>query len=130
MKYDFKPFQKVLVRDAACTDGWRAHLFSHFRGSKPVVLGGWEYSEVIPYEGNERLLGTNDSPEDQFKKGDIVAVWDKNDTNKMIRIYSHYDSKEGKHVTYMMSDTFVKWDYAEKFAPATVEDPAVHRGLD
>jgi hypothetical protein len=89
-----------------------------------VTISGWEFIETIPYEGNEHLLGTNESPKHELKKGDIVAVWDKNDTNKMIRVYSHYDYNEDKHVAYMMSDTFVKWDYAEKFAPAAVEDPA------
>ena len=123
-EHKFKPFEKVLVRDTAAGDGWRATFFSHYSnkfGAQPVAIGGWMYGHMIPYEGNERLLGTTDWPEPELKEGDAVLVWDKNDCNKMIRVYSHYDSKEGKHVAYMMSDTFAKWDYAEKFVPAPVE---------
>ena len=120
-EHKFKPFEKVLVRDIAAGDGWRASFFSHYHGGRPVGINGWMYDFIIPYEGNEHLLGTKDWPEPELKKGDIVAVWDKNDSNKMIRVYSHYDSKEGKHVAYMMIDTFAKWDYAEKFVPASVE---------
>ena len=120
-EHKFKPFEKVLVRDTAAGDGWRASFFSHYHGGQPVGINGWMFDRMIPYEGNERLLGTTDWPEPEFKKGDIVAVWDKNDSNKMIRVYSHYDSKEGKHVAYMMRDTLASWDYAEKFVPATVE---------
>ena len=122
MKHRFNPFDRVLVRNAD-DDNWRCQLYSHPYGKYHATLIG-VYVQCISYEGNENLLGTTDSPEPEFKKGDIVAVWDKNDTNKMIRVYSHYDSNEGKHVAYMLSDTFVKWDYAEKFAPAAVEDPA------
>jgi hypothetical protein len=119
MKHEFKPFDRVLVRDAN-DDVWRIQFYSHPYEDFHACLNGVHW-QCVPYEGNENLLGTTDSPESEFKNGDIVAVWDKNDTNKMIRVYSHYDSKEGKHVAYMMRDTFVKWDYAEKFVPATVE---------
>ncbi len=117
--YKFKPFDRVLVRDAD-SDVWCIQFYSHPYGELHACLNS-VHVQCIPFAGNEHLLGTTDSPEPELKKGDIVAVWDKNDSNKMIRVYSHYDSKEGKHVAYMMIDTFAKWDYAEKFVPATVE---------
>ena len=118
----FKPFDRVLVREND-DDQWRCQFYSHPYGDFHACLNG-VHVQCIPFAGNEALLGTTNGPEPEFKNGDIVAVWDKNDANKMIRVYSHYDSNEGKHVAYMMSDTFVKWDYAEKFVPASVEDPA------
>lgn len=56
-KCEFKPFDKVLVRDHK-SDNWRANLFSHIdkNGCHYCVWASWHY--CIPYEGNEHLLGT------------------------------------------------------------------------
>lgn len=62
-KYDFKPFDKVLVR-ASDEDVWRVNFFSNkqsgTRGEYVCIIFSWE--QCIPYEGNEALLGTNDNP--------------------------------------------------------------------
>lgn len=62
-EYEFEPFEKVLVRDQK-TDKWNADLY----GSKRKV-GRYNYMCVgglcvycIPYEGNEHLLDTTNSP--------------------------------------------------------------------
>lgn len=59
-KHDFKPFERVLVRRTN-QERWKLHLFS--RGSRTYdeyeCLGGVTFSQCIPYEGNEHLLGTN-----------------------------------------------------------------------
>ena len=56
-KWTPKPFDKVLVRDSKASK-WRANLFSHKNIDEPYycVYCSWNY--CIPYEGNERLLGT------------------------------------------------------------------------
>lgn len=58
----FKPFDKVLVRD---TDGdvWNADFYSHYgdQDYPYYCMTSW-YNHCIPYEGNEALLGTTDSP--------------------------------------------------------------------
>lgn len=56
-KVEFKPFDKVLVRDSRVSK-WRANLFSHKNIDEPYycVYASWNY--CIPYEGNEHLLGT------------------------------------------------------------------------
>lgn len=56
-KWTPKPFDKVLVRDSKASK-WRANLFSHKNIDEPYycVYASWNY--CIPYEGNERLLGT------------------------------------------------------------------------
>lgn len=59
-KYEFKPFDKVLVRQRE-TEEWRANIFSYIDKTDEYldhvcVNGRWEF--CIPYEGNESLLGT------------------------------------------------------------------------
>lgn len=66
MKYNFKPFDKVLVRDAE-DEHWLASLYSHHREDKTngynyVMVDGVGYRCCIPYEGNEHLVGTTNSP--------------------------------------------------------------------
>lgn len=65
-KPQFKPFDKVLVRD---TDdkAWKCDIFSNL-GDKGVFicLFAW-WRQCIPYEGNEHLLGTNKKPNNNGK---------------------------------------------------------------
>ena len=58
---ELKPFDKVLVREKD-NDFWRADLFSNMEDDIYCCIGNfWE--QCIPYEGNEKLLGTCDSIE-------------------------------------------------------------------
>lgn len=65
-KVEFKPFDKVLVRD--CLDEmWRPSFFAFYLpfGREPYqVIGGEWVKLCIPYEGNESLLGTTKDVED------------------------------------------------------------------
>lgn len=59
----FKPFDKVLVRDNS-TDDWICNIFSHYLSSsvyKFVAINS-SYKQCVPYQGNEHLVGTNNSP--------------------------------------------------------------------
>lgn len=62
---NFEPFQKVLVRvNDRCL--WTATFFSHFSNNSInpyIVCNGEVFSQCIPFEGNEHLVGTNDDPE-------------------------------------------------------------------
>lgn len=80
-KIEFKPFDRVLVRD---TDNqqWRAALYdqclSYNENYLHRVIGEGLYDQCIPYEGNEHLLGTSDStqkgcPQEESKKQDEVS---------------------------------------------------------
>ena len=52
-----KPFDKVLV----WVDGhWTADIYSHKNSNKENVCIGGTYDRCIPYESNERQLGTSD----------------------------------------------------------------------
>lgn len=60
---NFKPFDKVLVRQDNSTD-WACDLYSHYVDNlKMHCCVGGLFSQAIPYEGNEHLLGTKDSPQ-------------------------------------------------------------------
>lgn len=65
---NFKPFDKVLVRDA--DDGkWCCNWFSHYIGDGGVyrfVTTKCGYAQCIPFEGNEHLLGTTDMPDEMY----------------------------------------------------------------
>ena len=63
-EHQFKPFEKVLVRDSY-EDKWRASFFSHIReGYAKYVTTGLIWKFCIPYEGNEHLLGTTNNVEE------------------------------------------------------------------
>lgn len=61
-KHQFKPFDKVLVRDID-EDEWECSLFSHIDEEDYYVCVGSWWLQCIPYEGNEHLLGTKSKPE-------------------------------------------------------------------
>ena len=64
-EHQFKPFEKVLVRDSF-DDVWRASFFSHIKendGRYVTTCVTWKF--CIPYEGNEHLLGTINNVENQ-----------------------------------------------------------------
>ena len=60
---DFKPFDKVLVRDSE-SDKWRCAFYSHFEPNGiyhyGTIIG--MYAMCIPFEGNEHLVGTTKNP--------------------------------------------------------------------
>lgn len=60
----FKPFDKVLVRDDEDMK-WYCNFFSSYNEDidHPYSCIDSSYRDCIPYEGNEHLLGTTNSPE-------------------------------------------------------------------
>ena len=62
--HQFKPFDKVLVRDNK-NSAWNCSLFSFYKDDclSPYSCIDSSYRNCIPYEGNEHLLGTTNSPE-------------------------------------------------------------------
>lgn len=62
-KSQFKPFDKVLVRDAE-SEKWRCAFYSHIEpvGLYRYVTTGGMHMMCIPFEGNEHLVGTTKNP--------------------------------------------------------------------
>lgn len=63
----FKPFDKVLVRNS---NGmvWGARLFDRMHKGYYACTDSLCYKQCIPFEGNESLHGTADSPNNQKKE--------------------------------------------------------------
>lgn len=59
VKQEFKPFDKVLVKDKD-TEPWEADIYLGYEESSPYpyICARIKYKMCIPYEGNEYLLGT------------------------------------------------------------------------
>lgn len=76
LKYDFKPFDKVLAKYYE-DDNWEASLFirtitdDQDGETKYECLNGTVYVYCIPFEGNEYLLGTTENPE-KNENGKII----------------------------------------------------------
>lgn len=60
-KCELKPFDKVLIRDQDC-DLWQISLFGYKNHNCYRCSNGYSWSQCIPYEGNEHLLGTTNDP--------------------------------------------------------------------
>lgn len=62
-KHQFKPFDKVLVRDG---DGyvWQCNFFSSMDEDDYYVCVSARWEQCIPFKGNEHLLGTTNKPEE------------------------------------------------------------------
>ena len=62
-KPQFKPFEKVLVRDSE-SEKWGCAFYSHFEPNGiyhyGTIIG--MYAMCIPFEGNEHLVGTTKNP--------------------------------------------------------------------
>lgn len=62
-KPQFKPFEKVLVRDSE-SEKWECTFYSHFdsKGRYNHNTTSGMYAMCIPFEGNEHLVGTTKNP--------------------------------------------------------------------
>ncbi len=61
-----KPYDKVLVRDFDNTP-WEIEFFSRLLDGKHFKCLDVSYTQCIPYEGNEHLLGKTDDCDEYFK---------------------------------------------------------------
>lgn len=58
----FQPFEKVICRDIE-EEKWSVDLYSHYDSElekTPHTCVGGRWAMCVPYEGNEKLVGTND----------------------------------------------------------------------
>lgn len=63
MENNFKPFDKVLVRDGDAYE-WQPELFYKINEKgEYCTLGNVEWSQCIPYKDNEHLMDTANMPE-------------------------------------------------------------------
>lgn len=82
----FAPYDRVLVRDRyALNSAWRCDFYSNYNFSIAdeychYSASGGRYTDddILPYEGNESLVGTVDEPEEEIKleEGELIIVFD------------------------------------------------------
>ena len=121
MDEKFKPYQQVLVRNHK-EDVWVCAFFSHYNENseiygKYICAGGEGWNCCIPYEGNERLVGTSESPEEKekFEFGDKVMVSDFKDIPHRKGIFVEYNDKNSKYVVLTKSSrTIDEWRHCKK----------------
>lgn len=81
-KYKFKPYDRVLVKDS--NNRWKIDFYSYFNNeynahhTMSYSLYQVPHNEILPYEGNEHLVGTTDEPEEEIelKEGEWVICSD------------------------------------------------------
>lgn len=78
---EFKPFDKVLAR---VYNTWEARFFNRIdiAGKYQLTSGATvKEKDILPYEGNEHLLGTNKEPEKEItlKKGERIICSNSDD---------------------------------------------------
>lgn len=67
-KHKFKPFDKVWVRDHE--EVWQPDLYGFWDKGRDrhqtMINYGIADSDILPYEGNEHLIGTTDDPDEEI----------------------------------------------------------------
>lgn len=112
--YDFKPFDKVLMRDSE-HEIWEPTLFSGKVGDAFKDTSLIVYKYCIPYEGNEHLAGTYDAPDQEFREGELVAFSD----DKKVWYIGFFNKKiqggEMNYTGYSETDKvcITQWRYCE-----------------
>lgn len=116
--YDFKPFDKVLMRDSE-HEIWEPTLFSGKVGDAFKDTSLIVYKYCIPYEGNEHLAGTYDAPKPIWepKPNELVAVSD-NSVEWVMRIFKEtiHENGTNRFITKIgkaNSSTIISWKYCE-----------------
>ena len=110
MEKKFKPFDKVLSR-LNYNHEWQCDFYSHQDSitKHHVTVGYGEIKDdnILPYEGNEELVGTTDEPEENIKleKGELIIAIDKEDykcgfsdgvIGKVVKFKNHFIERNGK----------------------------------
>lgn len=92
---NFEPDQLVLVRYLG-NKVWRLKRYSFFDGQEHETQDGatWDDHHILPYSGNEYLLGTMGSPTPKWipKPGELVAVRDSENEGWKARVFLRRDN--------------------------------------
>ena len=119
----FEPDQLVLVRECDTAD-WELARYSHRSsdGSNGHIhheqgRRWFKDDEILPYFGNEHLLGTTGTPTPKWepKPGESVAVKDRENTSWRARVFANMD-EHGRYRCFCShdeNDRYVSWDLCE-----------------
>lgn len=127
----FKPYDRVLVRKMDIDDyHWFVDLYSHYSTlEKHCCVGATEIndSDILPYEGNEHLLGTDFEPEErvELKEGEWVMVSHEPNVSQykwsLRRVAAIHESTEC-FIVCDQDNTPFRWKYVIRFSDFNPND--------
>lgn len=140
MEKKFKCKDEVIFRyddGSGMKSYWTFGIFSHYQGDDLVAIGNMVYgldcTEVLPYEGNEHLVGTYDEPSEEIKlkTGEILVLGEYESSvlrgYGMLQRFSRISSAEGSdrliiaHNDYGIETTWKFCIPLSKFNPDDME---------
>lgn len=135
---NFKPFDKILLKGKAEDLVWFCELYSHYDEANEILyaIGNIPYTpqvyDVIPFEGNEDLVGTNNKFEKvSLEPAELVVVSDNFDNIITGTIRRFYQIIEYDQFECYMSDVNSTscWKYCipfKDFNPDNLEETLKH----
>ena len=122
MEKKFKPFDKVIVRDHE--EIWQPDLYGFWdkcRDRHQTMMNNSIADEdILPYEGNEELVGTTDEPDEEVRleKGDWIFV--ASEVYNWAQKWSLIELDRIEHEQFCTG--LVGWCYAVKFSDFVPDD--------
>lgn len=123
----FKPFEKVLVR-SLINPIWSCDFYSHYKANADahdtVCFRTIKDSDILPYEGNESLLGTTDEPEEevQLEEGELLVYFEKIKYLEEFDLFlARFDGTTDTLIR-VKTECVKKWEFAIRFSDFNPDD--------
>ena len=130
----FKPFDKVIIK-SGIDKYWSCDFYSHLDkvlgAHETINSAGLTDNEILPYEGNEHLVGTRDEPEEEVRleEGELVVYFENiKYLENMDLLLARFDGVINDLIK-VKSDCMKKWEYAIRFSdfnPNDMEETSRH----
>lgn len=138
---EFKPFDRVIYRlTYSNPTTWHCGIFSDYneQNNHITLCSGFAFLlanyEVLPYEGNEALVGTTDDPEGEIKleEGEYIMVADEVNTSQYRWVLKNFAKIHDSHDCFRahaLDGNEYNWAYAVRFSdfnPSDMEETRKH----
>ncbi|MCH5234487.1 MAG: hypothetical protein J1E16_04275 [Muribaculaceae bacterium] len=131
----FKPFDRIIYKEKLFNGcRWHCAFFSDYNESNGCVnfADGKPYHftniDILPYEGNEHLVGTTDSPDEEVRleEGELIIVFD-----DYQRLFDNISCvrKFIRVLNTVFETNAANWNFAirfEDFDPSNMEETRKH----
>lgn len=128
----FKPFDKVIVRDHE--EVWQPDFYCFWdkcRDRHQTMMNNSIDDDLLPYEGNEHLVGTTDEPDEEVKleEGELVVYFECVEYLESMDIFLARFDGIANNLIKVKSDCMQKWKFAIRFSdfnPNDMEETKKH----
>ena len=133
MEKKFKAFDKVIVRDKDIFLKWTCDFYSHYdndiKHHVTSTMTKLQDDDILPYEGNEHLVGTTDSPDEEVRleEGDWVMASNVITRTPVHWILEQYDTIQEENSIETKRE--LRYRYAIRFKdfdPSNMEETKKH----